>query len=74
MDNHKPITIPTNSLFCIFQSMIKTIMHEDFLDFGCMNTNKNIFLYFLNKEFFSFFSKILKKTQVYLISDQYLTM
>jgi hypothetical protein len=54
--------------------MIKTIMHEDFLDFGCMNTNKNIFLYFLNKEFFSFFSKILKKTQVYLISDQYLTM
>jgi hypothetical protein len=34
------------------------------LDFGRMHTNKNMFLYFLNKEFwifFLYFSEILKK-------------
>jgi len=36
-------------------------MHEIFLEFGRMHTNKNIFLYFLDNNFFKIFSEILKK-------------
>jgi uncharacterized membrane protein SpoIIM required for sporulation len=45
------------------------------LEFGCMHTNKIVFLFFLTWGIFIFivlyFSKILKKKQVYLISKDF---
>jgi hypothetical protein len=45
-------------------------MHGKLLEFGCIHTNKNIFLYFWNKEIFGyldFFFEILEKTGVFNI-------
>jgi len=48
MDNHKLVMIPINWFLCLkYDKNIKYAWK--ILEFGCMHTNKNIFLLFLNK-------------------------
>ena len=69
MDNHK-LVVTINWIFFNFPNYEKKYIFFfikyawNFLELGCMNNNKDKFLYFFsNKEFFYFlyFSEILKK-------------
>ena len=51
--------------FCFIKKM-----HEIFLEFDRMHTNKNIFFYFLDNVFLKFFWNLEEK-KIYLISGQY---
>jgi len=70
MDNHKLVMVPLLFEFFSYFFKYNKIQFLFFfykicmkiLEFGYMQTNKNVFSYFLNKDFFIFcISKILKK-------------
>jgi len=70
MDNHKLVIVPLLFEFFSYFFKYNKIQFLFFfykicmkiLEFGYMQTNKNVFSYFLNKDFFIFcISKILKK-------------